>query len=76
MKLLVFRVKDVTLFQGYPPDNEDCNSTAALPSLRDQVYAPHPHCMASRMFPLKKRQHCRYPANIPFFGIRMHICRD
>ena len=44
IKLLVFRVKDIALMcQEYPPNDEDCDSTSALSSLRKRLLAQHHH---------------------------------
>jgi hypothetical protein len=44
MKLLVLKVDDITFMcQEYPPNDEDCDSTLALPSLRKQHRAQHHH---------------------------------
>ena len=46
MKLLVFRVNDITMMcQEYPPNDDDCDSTLALPNLRKQLLAQHHHSM-------------------------------
>src|SRR5947207_1208927 len=44
MKLLVFRVSDLTLIcQQYPPNDKDCDSASALSSLRTRLFAQHHH---------------------------------